>query len=67
MEVISKMMGLATMLAPLFILILIITGTLIAARWINGNLAIQQDKNQFRENQKVLINELIETLKKGNK
>ena len=63
----SKVMGLAAMLVPLFILILIVIGLIIAARWINANLAIQQDKNQFQSDQKVLIKELIDTLKKGNK
>ena len=67
MEALSKVMGLATMLAPLFVLILIIIAIVVAARWINANLAIQQDKNQFQNDQKVLIKELIETLKKGNK
>ena len=67
MEAQSKVMGLATMLVPLFVLILIIIAIVVAARWINANLAIQQDKNQFQNDQKVLIKELIDTLKKGNK
>ena len=67
MEALSKMLGLATMLVPLFLFILLVIGIFVAARWINANLAVQEDKNQFRKNQKVLINELIDTLKKGNK
>ena len=67
MEALTKMLGLATMLVPLFLLILLVIGIFVAARWINANLAVQEDKNQFRKNQKVLINELIDTLKKGNK
>ena len=68
MEALSlKVMGLAAMLVPLFILVLIVIGLIVAARWINANLAIQQDRNQFQNDQKVLIKELIETLKKGNK
>lgn len=67
MEALSKVLGLASMLVPLFVLVLIIIGIIVAARWINANLAIQQDKNQFQNDQKVLIKELIDTLKKGNK
>ncbi len=65
MEALLKVLGLATMLGPLFVLALLIIGILIAARWINANLAIQQNRNHFQKDQKVLINELIDTLKKG--